>query len=317
MQKPLAVFELGINHKGDSVRARRMVDTLISQGATYITIQVLTEPLDYSRNEDAAIKTRPNCLSIEAVLEIVRYAHAAGAQIGAAVLDPAHVKPLVEAGVRFFKVLSSDLTFAPLHRAIIKQGLPVYLSTGASDVEDIARAIQLIRDAEPKADIRLIHTVLKVPTPAQLLNLANIPELAERFKVPVAYGQHSDISDTLLVATALGVETVFVYVAEEHSPDLPDGPHAVLCSEVKSILDRLSLVRTMLGSRERVLSADERELQGTIRRSVVAAQLIKKGEKIEERDLAYKRPGTGRTVWDTETIIGTVATKDYQKNEDI
>lgn len=317
MKESEAIFELGLNHMGDVKRACRMADTLLAQGATHITIQAAIDFATTTR-DSATVKTvQPNCLSLEEVITVLEHGRSAGAVTGVAILDPSHVDPFVKAGASFFKILSSDLTFTQLHIAVARTGLPCYLSTGLTTLDDITRAIGLIRDAAPKADIRLIHTVLQVPTPAAMLNLNNIPFLIEKFGIPVAYGQHSDIRDALSLAIAVGAETVFVYVAEELSPSLPDGPHAVVCSDVRALLEKLAQVRTMMGAKERVLTAGEQERRISIRRSIVAARPIAKGDTITVEKIAFKRPGTGHAPWDATRVIGSVAEKDYVQDEDI
>lgn len=317
MKAPRAIFEIGLNHMGDVKRAIRMVDMLYAQGSTHITIQAVINFSTTMRDEVAARAAQSNCLSLQEVVEVIKHGTSLGAVMGVAVVDPEHVVAFVGAGAKFFKVLSSDITYTPLSLAVARTGLPCYLSTGLATTEDIARAIETIRAHVPEADIRLIHTVLKIPTPAEMLNLNNIRFLHEKFSILVAYGQHSDIREALIVATAIGAETVFVYVAEEHSPQLPDGPHAVLCSEAGEILQELSQTQIMAGSTERVLNAEEQVRRIYLRRSVVATVPIKKGEKISLENIAFKRPGTGRSAWDLAKILGSIADKDYQVNDDI
>ena len=317
MKEPEAIFELGLNHMGDIKRACRMIDILLAQGAMYITIQTMVDPATTTRDTASTQAIQPNCLSLDDVIAVLEHGRSSGAQMGVAILDPDHVESFVKAGASFFKVLSSDLTFTPLHIAIARTGLPCYLSTGLATLDDIARAIELIRKIVPNADIRLIHTVLQVPTPATMLNLNNIPFLIEKFGMPVAYGQHSDIHEALSATIAAGAETVFVYVAEESSPLLPDGPHAVVCSDVRALLEKLTQVRVMMGAKERTLSAGEQERRISIRRSIVAARTIAKGDPITIEKIAFKRPGTGHAPWDTSQIIGSVAQKDYVPDEDI
>lgn len=317
MKEPEAIFELGLNHMGDVTRACRMVDILLAQGATHITIQAAIDFATTTRDVATVKTVQPNCLRLEEVITVLEHGRSAGAVMGVAVLDPDHVSAFVKAGASFFKILSSDLTFTPLHIAVARTGLPCYLSTGLTTLDDITRAIGLIREAVPDADIRLIHTVLQVPTPATMLNLNNIPSLIEKFNMPVAYGQHSDLHEALSLAIAAGAETVFVYVAEELSPSLPDGPHAILCSDAHALIGKLAQVRVMMGAKERVLNAEEQERRISIRRSIVAAQPIIKGDTITMEKIAFKRPGTGYAPWDASQVVGSVAIKDYAPDEDI
>ena len=317
MKAPEAIFELGLNHLGDAHRAYRMIDILCAQGATHITIQAAVDFSTITR-DTASIKTiQPNYLSLEEVIAIVKHGQSTGVVMGVTVLNPEYVEPFVAAGVSFFKILSSDLTYTQLHIAVAHTGLPCYLSTGLATIEDITRALDLIHTTEPTADIHLIHTVLKIPTPATMLNLNNIPFLIGKYHLPVAYGQHSDIHDALPAAIAAGAETVFVYVAEEMSPALPDGPHAIVCSGAGILLKKLAQVRLMMGVTERILSTEEQERRISIRRSIVAAKPLTYGEPITMGKITFKRPGTGYAPWDATQVVGTPAKKDYLQDEDI
>lgn len=314
--EPLAIFEIGINHMGSKARALRMVDALVAQGATHLTMQALVEPVAYSR-DPAAATLQPFCLSLEEISDVISHVCAAGARMGVAVLDPDHVKPLFEMGASFFKVLSSDITYTQLHLAVAQIGVPLYLSTAASTPEEISHAVDLVRSSYPAADVRLIHTVFPIPTPASEINLSAIPFLKERVGVPIAYGQHSDAKDAFPAAVAAGAETIFVYVAEERSSQLPDGPHALLCSEAGELLEVLARTHAMMGSYDRVLNEKEASMRPALRRSVVASRLIFRGETITREMVGFKRPGTGIPAWEVGRVIGSTAKRDYSPNEDI
>lgn len=317
MEAPLAIFEIGLNHLGNKARALRMVDMLIAQGATHLTIQALVDPLAYSRDVAGAKTLQPSCLSFDDNLAVVSYARAAGAHVGVAILDPAHAQLFVDAGASFFKVLSSDISYTPLHLAIAEMKVPLYLSTAASTLDEMVKAVGLIRSSYPDADIRLIHTVFPIPTPAEQINLSAIPFLIEKVGVPVAYGQHAVDMEALPAAIATGAECVFVYVAEEPSPHLVDGPHSVVCSGAGKVLEMLMQTRTMMGPYDRVMGEQEKSWRAKIRRSIVAARAIACGETITREMVQYKRPGTGTPPWNTDLVIGSVAKRDYLLDEDI
>ena len=61
----------------------------------------------------------------------------------------------------------------------------------------------------------------------------------------------------------------------------------------------------------------EIKIRKRFRRSIVAKQKIQKGEKILEKMLGLKRPGTGLHPINLKKIIGTKAEKKYLKNSQI
>lgn len=136
-----AVFEIGLNHLGDLDRARRMLDVLAAQGAGRVTIQAIVEPARLTRISEAVLFLRNNGLTLEQNLSAIRHGAARGLRMGAAVAEPEHIAPLRGAGAGFFKILSADITYQPLLLAAAASGLPVYVSTGASEPHEIARAV--------------------------------------------------------------------------------------------------------------------------------------------------------------------------------
>lgn len=311
------IFEIGLNHLGDQARALRMMEAVAQQGGHYATIQVITNPAFYIRDAKRAGGLQRFCLSKEDNCAIIRHGVRLGLKVGAVVVDPNDVPDLIAAGATFFKILSTDITFESLYTALAKTGLPIYVSTGASLIEEIARMVEGMRTASDAADIRLIHTVLSVPTPADRVNLRNIQTLQQKFQVPVAYGHHSDDRRVLSLAIALEVEAVLVYIAESFDPNLPDGPHAILCSEIKKIIEMTDHTQILLGTPERSLTPNEEKLRQTNRRSIVAARPIHAGAPIDRDDIGFMQPATGIPPWDLSQVLGQTTQKDFSPGNDI
>ncbi len=51
-----------------------------------------------------------------------------------------------------------------------------------------------------------------------------------------------------------------------------------------------------------------------MRRSIVASRNIKKGEKISEDDLTFKRPGTGISPSEINNVVGRTAKEDIKED---
>lgn len=314
---PTIIWEIGMNHLGDPARAHRLVDTIVAQGGTHATIQVITDPPSYIRDAQRAANLQRFCLRIDQCHDIIRHGVERGLRMGVVPVTLHHIPGLLAAGATFFKTLSTDITFEPLLVALAKTGCPVYVSTGAATVTEIVRAVYGMRTVAAPVDVRLIHTVLSVPTPPHAVNLQNIPMLRQACQIPVAYGQHSDDLTALDVAVAIGADALFVYVAEERVDDLPDGPHAVLCSDVHAVLERVRHTATLLGNPKRVLTPHEERLRHTHRRSIVAARTIAADTTMSDGDIAYMQPATGYSPWDRPRIIGRMSRACISPREDI
>ena len=314
---PDLVFEIGLNHMGDKSRAVRMIDTLHANGAKYITIQCLTDPERVLRDASQIEALTPKCLSLEDYIEVAKYAAKLGLVVGSTVTGIEEIPSLAACGISFFKILSSDIDYFPLHEVVAATHKPFYLSTGACELHEIDAALKNIAKIFPKSIPRLIHTVIKVPTPAGLINLSTIPYLKDHFGLPVAYGQHSDIHEAIPLAFALGADCAFVYVSEEKVPELPDGPHSVRCCEIGALIASVALAKKLTGSRVKILSEDEEKVKKLIRRTVVAAKNLDSGTCISMNDLFFKRPLTGEPMAQLQKIIGSTTLQAVQKNEDL
>lgn len=312
-----SVFEIGLNHLGDPARQMRIMEAVAHQGGQRVTIQVIEDSAELTRLQKSLEYLRRFCLPIDAQINAARFAVGLGLAVGATVTEPRHIPVLQEAGVTFLKILSSDISYGPLLQEAASSGLPVYLSTGAADLEDITAAVGVIQK-HPGAQLRLIHTVLVVPTPSEILNLRAIPWLRAKFGVPVAYGQHSSDLRAVLTAAALGAESSFIYVAEEHVEELPDRLNSVLCRDIANLLEDIRAVEKMMGAPARTsLQPAEAEVKKNVRRSIVAARRIAAGEEITHDDLTFKRPGTGISPLDIRRVVGRKAERDFAPNEDI
>ena len=106
-----------------------------------------------------------------------------------------------------FKISSSDITNRPFIEYICNFGKPVILSTGASNVDEIDRALEWI-DSKGVA-VALLHCVLNYPTPPEHVNLRMITDLKKRYPDRViGYSDHALPADlrVLELAYVLGAE---------------------------------------------------------------------------------------------------------------
>lgn len=119
--------------------------------------------------------------------------------------DEASVAFLETINVPFHKVASASLTNAGLLKAIRKTGKPVVLSTGMSTMEQVRRAVDLLKGS-PTA---LLHCVGTYPAKDEDLNLRVIKTLRDEFpELVVGYSGHENGSTLAVCAVALGARII-------------------------------------------------------------------------------------------------------------
>jgi N,N'-diacetyllegionaminate synthase len=79
---------------------------------------------------------------------------------------------------------------------------------------------------------------------------------------------------------------------------------------VKAIRD----IEKALGSGEKVVTDSERPNIEVARKSIVAARDIKAGEILTEENITVKRPGNGISPMQWDSVIGTRAIHDFERD---
>ena len=87
---------------------------------------------------------------------------------------------MLKVGVNAFKIASCDITNFPLIEKIAKTKIPILLSTGASNINEIKNAVKLIKKFHNK--ICIMHCTLTYPTPDSDANLSAINDLQINLK---------------------------------------------------------------------------------------------------------------------------------------
>ena len=95
----------------------------------------------------------------------------------------------------------------------------------------------------------------------------------------------------------------------------PDHSASLEPSEFSLLTKYIRNIETALGSFEKKPSLGESKNISTVRKSIVASRDIKKGERLTERNLTTKRPGTGISPMKWEEVIGKKANKDYNLDD--
>lgn len=97
----------------------------------------------------------------------------------------------------FYKIASYELTWDALLDACARTGKPVVLSTGMATMEEVGRAVGVLRAAGCR-DLKLLHCVSGYPCPAADCNLSAIASLRAAFApAAVGWSDHSVNSGVL------------------------------------------------------------------------------------------------------------------------
>ena len=222
---------------------------------------------------------------------------------------------LDEIGMRAYKIASCDITNHPLLKRVASKGKIVMLSTGASTVEEIRQAVNILSTGTDM--IVIMHCNLKYPTENSDINLGMIKNLKEEFgkKYIIGLSDHTMDLRTPSFAYMLGA-TVFErhYTLDKGMDKSADHWLSADPEDLKTIINNVNVAYEMYGNCEKQCTDSETVARKYARRSVVASVNIRKGEVYTMENLTCKRPGTGLPPSMYDKIIGQIATRDLSED---
>lgn len=322
---PFVIAEIGVNHDGDPDRALLLCDHAADAGADAIKLQyfeaerLMSTHARLAAYQASAGETDPVAmlqrleLSIEQMAPVVERAHERGLAAIVTVFSVELVEPSLALRWDAFKTASPDLVHTPLLRALTATGLPLIVSTGAAGIDDVERA----RQAVDPSRTAFLHCVSSYPTPPEDANVSACAALADLVEpCPAGYSDHTERSDTGFVARHAGGAVILEkHLTDDRSrrgPDHraslePDGfaeyvrwtkQHADDWRSTEGVAVELA------GHGKKRPATIEKDVRSASRQSIVAKRALQPGHVIGERDLTFKRPGTGLEPWQLDRVVG-------------
>ncbi len=323
---PYLIAEACINHEGRLDLARDMAVMAKAMGADAVKYQfhVLDDEMlrgaPQSDNFDEPLwdaLDRTN-LPVEAHKELKAFCKEIGIDYMCTPFSRASADILhEEIGVGVFKVGSGELTNLPLQKHIAAKGKPMIVSTGMSEIREIARTVETLKEAG--ASFALTHCVSIYPCPAERLNIGMIPIYRETFGVPVGLSDHCPSIWGALGAVGLGACILEKHITFDRSLPGPDHASSIEPREL-GLLSQGARAIFDAGGSERVIFEEEQQIAAWARESVVSIAPIAKGCALSAANISVKRPGPAGNIIpaaEMEAIFGRTAAADIPADKQI
>lgn len=316
------IAEAGSNHNGDLEIAEKLIDAAAEARADAVKFQTFRAEKLYSRRAGVSRYLR-NEKPIYEIIEAMEmppewlpslrdHAHS----LGLAFLSSPFHEEAVDALVPYvdaLKIASYELTHAPLLETVAKRGLPVILSTGASDLDEVRRAVAILRDNGP-ADPVVLQCTAAYPAPLEAANVRAIQSLADELDVIAGLSDHTrDPTAAPMAATALGAAVIEKHFTLSNRLPGPDHAFAVEPEELARLVQGVRRTELVLGTGEKAVQRVEDELRQFARRSIFATRPIRKGEHFTRDNIDVLRHGeleTGLAPSELDRVLKSLAASD-------
>ena len=217
--------------------------------------------------------------------------------------------------VKIHKISSSDITNYPLLKKIAKTHKKILLSTGASNINEIKKALQVI-ESEGNKDIVLLHCILNYPTLNTNAHLNMIKDLT-KLGYEVGYSDHTLPDENMLIlstATLMGATWIEKHFTLDKTLPGNDHYHAMDPTDLFKFTKNLNLLKQIVGINTKHRIPTEKISRLNARRSVYVNSDLVKGKILEKEDLICKRPASGICASNFGSLIGKKINKNIKED---
>lgn len=328
--KTVLIAEAGVNHNGNIEFAKKLIDKAkeancdIIKFQTYKAERLTTINAPRFWNWSGEKKKKGSQFDSYSTLDsfnkkhykiLIEYCKKKNIEFLSTPFDNESADMLVSIGMRGFKIASCDITNVELLKHIAKKNLPILLSTGASNLNEINDAVKIIKKCGNKK-ILIMHCTLCYPTKPKDANLMAINTIKKNFPNElVGLSDHTLGIDIASASLSLGVSAIEKHFTFNNKlKKSADHWLSILPEDLKTLKNRCNLINEAMGSGVKKVLACEVKARKYARRSIVSRSNFQKGHKIQIKDLDFKRPGTGINPKEVKKILGKKLIKTINKD---
>jgi N,N'-diacetyllegionaminate synthase len=326
------IAEAGVNHNGSLDQAKNMIVAAAQAGVDAVKFQTFraanlvtstapktgyqTQTTGTSESQYQMLKNLE--LSKSDFRELKAYCEIHQVDFMSTPFDLTTIDLLADIGMQRWKLPSGEITNLPYLRKIGSFGQEVILSTGMSDVDEVAAALSILELAgTARSQITLLHCNTEYPTPMCDVNLRAMQTLRDLFLglKGVGYSDHTLGIEVPIAAIAMGAMVIEKHFTLDRSMVGPDHCASLEPCELADMVRAIRNIEIALGNGIKQPSSSELKNRPIVRKSIVAAQDIAAGAVFTVDNITVKRPGNGVSPMLWDEIIGRTATRNYEREE--
>ncbi len=325
--KTLIIAEAGVNHNGNFEIAKQLVDKAVEAGADIVKFQTCKAENVISRYADKAEYQKVTTGEADSQLEMVRklmltyeeygqlkeYCDEKGITFLSTAFDLPSVDYLHSIGMKLWKIPSGEITNLPLLIKIASLHEPIIMSTGMSELSEVADAVKVLIENGAN-DITLLHCTTEYPAPYEDVNLKAMETMRDAFDLPVGYSDHTKGLEIPVAAVARGACVIEKHFTLDRNMEGPDHKASIEPDELKQMVSMIRHVEVAIGDGVKKVSASEAKNQDIARKSIIAKTAIKAGDIFTEENITTKRPGNGINPMRWFELLGKKAKHDYEED---
>jgi len=207
-----------------------------------------------------------------------------------------------------YKIGSGDITWIEIIEIMAKKGKPILLGTGASDMEDVERAVNAILNHNRQIVLLQCNTNYTASLENfRYINLRVLQSYMVRYHhMIVGLSDHTPGHTTVLGAITLGARVIEKHFTDNNNRVGPDHPFSMNPASWREMIDRSRELELSLGDGIKRVEQNEKDTVIVQQRCLRLVRDMKAGDTLKKSDLEALRPAPQGSLkpYSIETVIG-------------
>jgi N,N'-diacetyllegionaminate synthase len=329
IKKTYIIAEIGVNHNGSLNLAKKLIYLAKKAGADAVKFQTFKAINLADKNTKKTIyqkkntrNSKENHYEMLSKLELSNYdfvilkkfAKKNKIDFISTPYDIESAKFLNKLGLKILKVASADLVDVTLNKYLANTNCAIIISLGMASLDEIKRSLEIYGNKK-NSKLCLLHCVSNYPCSDSSINLLFLKSL-ENMGYTYGFSDHSLSDLPSIMTVALGGKVIEKHFTINKNMRGPDHKSSLNFKEFKKFVLNLRKAEKILGKNIKFCQKEETNMKKVSRKSIFTKLDIKKNNKFLEKNIQFKRPGTGLIPLDyLNKIIGKKAKKDLKKNQ--
>lgn len=315
---PYLIAEIGLNHNGSLELALKMVESAAKAGASAVKFQIYRPEffLSKAKEKDDPVFDLFQSLALSEAdwYQLKKRADELGVDFLASVFDLPSLQLYASLGAEMVKIASGDLTNRLLIEQVVEMRLPILLSSGMANDEEVARAMSWIPAHIPVA---LLQCVSSYPADPADMNLRTLSRWRKVHTPLVGISDHTMGNEVSLGSIPLGGVVIERHFTLDRNMEGPDQSLSLEPEEFARLATESHRLYQALGGGDKITVPAEEGVRKGARRSLHWGRDLEVGHIIQALDLLPLRPGGGIDVADYRTLIGKEVVREVKTGQRI
>ncbi len=312
--KPYFIAEIGSNFNQDLKTGYELIEKAKNCGANAVKFQLFKAQKLYPNDKKMFKIFKSIELKESYFKKFYAYAKKLKLDVSASTFDLDTARNLKKFKVDFHKIASSELTNYNLINFLSKSKVPILLSTGMSDLQDVKNAVEIC-EKNHNPNIVIMQCGSDYPLKHKDVNLNTLKTFNLNFKYCLGFSDHTLSEVAGITSIGFGVTVFEKHITLNKNSNGPDHFFAMEPKEFKDYIKKINQAFECLGTSNKNLLKQERF--NSRRKGLYFKKNLKKGKIFTKKDYLEKSPPIGLTTIYLKNILDKKLKKDVKKNQPI